>query len=424
MKRISIKEKIKNKLSIISRNKILIENFSYLSILQIFNLLLPLITFPYLIRVLGKETYGLVIYAQAIIAYLNIIINFGFNISATRDISVNRDTPQVVSIIVNSVLIIKTFLFIISVLILFLIILIFPGIRVNSLLYIFTMGVCIYEVLFPMWYFQGIEQMKYITYINLISRGTFTALIFLLVKSEGDYLLVPILNMLGAIIAGAISIYLLFIRDNITLKFPGIKPLIKHVRESTPFFFSRATGVLIARTNTVLIGSFLGYTEVAYYDLAVKISELCKIPSNLINQTIYPRISVTKNMKMVIKIIKYNLLLSLTLYASIVFLINPIINILGGVQMQPAKYVIFLLNITAVIAGVSYFFGNTMLVVNGYFKEFNRSVIYEASIYILLVSVLIMFNIFNIYAFAFIIIIGNFFEIGYRYFYIKRYKLI
>jgi len=392
--------------------------------MQVFNLLLPLITFPYLIRVLGKETYGLVIYAQAIISYLSIFINFGFNISATKDIAINKENYEVISKIVSSVFLIKIFLFGISIFVFSAIIYIIPNLRLNSDLYLLTMGYCIYETLFPVWYFQGKEEMKYITYINVLSRGTFTILIFLLVKNRSDYLLVPILNTLGALIAGLSSIYLIFFKEKIKFSIPHINLLYQFVKDSAPFFFSRATGMIIAKSNTVLIGSFIGFTQVAYYDLAVKISELCKVPSNLINQTIYPRVSITKDMNFVIKVIKYNLILSVILYLSIIIFNGTIISILGGTQMQPAKYIIIVLNITAPLAGISYFLGNTMLVVNGFYKPFNKSVIYEALLYILLAVLLIFFKIYNLYTFACIVILSYSFEIIYRYYHIKKNRII
>ncbi len=100
------------------RHKVLIQNFSYLSALQVFNMLLPLITYPYLIRVLGKETYGFVVFAQAIVGYLLILVGFGFNISATKEVSIHRDNKEKLSEIVSSVLIIKSAFLILSFIIL------------------------------------------------------------------------------------------------------------------------------------------------------------------------------------------------------------------------------------------------------------------------------------------------------------------
>jgi len=151
---------------IINNNKKIIENFSYLSILQILNLALPLITYPYLIKVLGADLYGMIIYSQVIISYFSIIINYGFEASATKDISVNRRNKIKISNIVSSVLEIKLFLWLISFIILLILIYLLPSFSNNKILYLFTFTLTFNEFLFPVWYFQGMEKMKFITLIN------------------------------------------------------------------------------------------------------------------------------------------------------------------------------------------------------------------------------------------------------------------
>ena len=93
---------------IAKRNKGLIQNFSYLTSLQVFNMLVPLFTYPYLIRILGKETYGLVIYAQVVVGYLLILVNYGFNTYAVREVSVHRDSKTDLSEITSSIFILKS----------------------------------------------------------------------------------------------------------------------------------------------------------------------------------------------------------------------------------------------------------------------------------------------------------------------------
>jgi PST family polysaccharide transporter len=389
----------------------------------VFNLLLPLITYPYLIRVLGKETYGLVVFAQAIIGYLLILVGFGFNISATKDISIHRDNKEKLSEIVSSVLIIKSVFFILSLIILSVVLWFIPQAKGYEALFYLTMWMCLYDVLFPQWYFQGIERMKYITYITLVSRLIFLGLIFVFIHSPADYLFMPVISGIGAVIAGLVSLYIVFFIHKIKLAKQPLLVLKKYLKDSIPFFVSNVSVKIYVSTNKVIIGSFLGMTEVSYYDLGEKITSLLKIPQGLLSQTLFPKINKDKDIHFVKKAFFVSIAINIILFVGIVLFSKPIVMFLGGEQMLPAIWVVNILALSVPIIAMSNIFGIQLLVPFGYSKIFSQIIVASGIIYLIQLSIIWPLWGINIYSVSIISVTTEFFVTIIMYYFCKRYKL-
>ncbi|MBN2286925.1 MAG: oligosaccharide flippase family protein [Tissierellales bacterium] len=388
-------------------------------------MLLPLITYPYLIRVLGKETYGLVVFAQAIIAYLVIFISFGFNLSATRQISIHRNNRAKTEEIVSSIITLKGILFFISILILICLILVVPQIKENWLLYTLSMYLCLYEFVFPIWYFQGIEQMKYITVLNLISRGSFVILIFLLIKSPADYLWVPALNGIGSIFSCFLALLIIFRLHKIKFRLQTQNKLIHYLKESIPFFISNISGQVYVKANKVLIGAFLGMTEVAYYDLAEKVVTVLKIPQGLLGQVIYPKISRDKDKKFLRKIFRFSFVFNTLLFSIVVIYAKKIVLILGGTNMGiEAVYVLQILLITIPIIAINSYYVIQLLLPFGFQKEYMRISIYSVLLYGFLFGILIITNQTQIYLITSLTVVVELFVNIQAYYLCRKNKLL
>jgi len=405
------------------RHKVLVQNFSYLSALQIINILLPLITYPYLIRVLGKETYGLVIFAQAIIGYLLILVSFGFNISATKEISVHRNNKERISEIVSSVLTIKVILFLLALGILYIILLFIPQGRNYHALFYLTMWMCFYEAIFPGWYFQGIEKMKYITFITLISRLSFLGLIFIFIHSPGDYLFVPIINGIGSLLAGITSLYILLGNHKIKFRLQPMSQLVYYFTGSVPIFISNISSKIYVSTNKVLVGAFLGMEEVAYYDLAEKITSVFKIPQSILSQTLFPKISKEKDRSFVKKIFKLSVVINLSLFAFIILFSKHIILLLGGVTMLNAITTVNILSITIPIISISNVLGIQLIIPFGYPKTFSKVILTSGIFYILQALFLWLSIGFTLTNIACITVTTELFVTIYMFYYCKKYNL-
>ena len=369
----------------VKRNKTIVENFSYLSLMQIFNLAVPLLTYPYLIRVLGIEVYGLVVFAQTIVSYFVILVSFGFNISATKEISIHRKNKNKVNEIVSSIFIIKGVLFVISVVSFFIILNVFEQTKNYELLFYLTFYLCLYDWLFPTWYFQGIEKMKYITLINVISRTIFLGLTFLLIKNQDDYLFHPIINGIGALAAILAALFIIFYKHQIKFLIPAKTTLIYYFKESISIFISNVSIKLYVSSNKVIIGVFLGMGSVAFYDLAEKLVSLLRIPQSILSQTLFPRISKDKNLDFVKKIFKISVWSNIGVYILFLILLKPIILLLGGEEMLSAIPVIIILGLTVPITAMSNIFGIQLLLPFGYNREFSIVVISSGFIYLTLI---------------------------------------
>lgn len=358
----------KNRNLINSESKILISNFISLFILQAVNYLLPLMTLPYLVRVLGVEYFGLLAFATVTISFLNILTDFGFDLTATRLISVNRNNPIILNEIFSSVLIIKTSLLIICFCCLIILIYSVEKFFQHNMLYIYTFGIVIGQAMFPVWLFQGLEKMKYITVLNILSKLIFTVLIFILVKDKSDYYLVAVCTSLGYISTGVLSLFIVRKYLNVRFKFQNVLTLKKYFLEASPIFFSRIAISIYTISIIFVLGLTSNNTIVGYYSAAEKIIGAFKGLIVPVLQSTYPyiakKVSVSKSNGLVFirKLSFYVGLFTLLMAAGIFLSAEYLIVFLVGVEYLNSTLILKIFSILPFLIGLSNIFGiQTML---------------------------------------------------------------
>jgi len=324
------------------------------------------------------------------------IINFGFNISGTKEVAVNRYDKENLTLIVSSIFQIKVFLWLFCLFILIVLVYSIPYLRSDSLLYYFTFAVTFNELLFPQWFFQGIEKMKYVTIINLIARTIFVILIFAFVNLKSEYLLVPLFNGIGALVGGVIGVYFLFKIEKIDFKFQSINNLRSYFIESLPLFISSASIQIYNNISRILVGTFLGMKEVAYFDLGHKILRVLKLPLSILTQVLFPKISREKNISYLNKMALIVLLLTSGIYILLISFTDEIVYLIAGAGMLNSIEIIRILCVSFILIGVSQFFGSMRLVPFGFNKEFAWCTVSTLIVYglsILLLSILDQINV-------------------------------
>ena len=317
--------------------KRILENMISLTGLQFASYILPLITLPYLTLVLGPEKFGLTQYAISLITYFQFFTDYGFNLSATRELAICRDDNQKISQIFSSVMFIKLCLCILSFIILLLIVMFIPKFNEDSYVYILTFGMVIGYMLFPTWLFQGLEYMRYTSILNIIGKIVFTVLIFIFIHDTTDYMLVPLINSLGYILVGILGIYIALTKFNIKITIPSIRDIKYHLREGWYVFISTIAINMYTTTNTFLLGLLTNNTLVGYYSIAEKIILAVNGLLNPISQALYPFISrtvktddKTRSIEFIRKITKIMTLVGIVLSAGLFIFAKPIILLLFG----------------------------------------------------------------------------------------------
>jgi len=292
---------LKNIQTNIKKEKQLFKNIFYMGILQGSNILLPLILVPYLILTLGSEKFGLIMFANSFIIYFVTLTSFGFNISATRNISLYRDKPDQISKIFTTVMFIKIILLLISFLIFSILIYSIELFNTDWQIFLYYFGLVIGQVLFPIWYFQGLEKMKYITYINLGSKILVLILILVFVNDSRDYTIVPIIYSFGAILSGLIAFIIAY--KSISFKVFTYNDVKETFMDSLKIFISNASINLYTNTNIFLLGIFTNYQIVGIYAGFEKIISAIKGMIQAVFQAIFPWLSNKKDIKKYINII-------------------------------------------------------------------------------------------------------------------------
>ncbi|WP_205503241.1 oligosaccharide flippase family protein [Rufibacter psychrotolerans] len=263
------------------------KNFLSLGSVQLINFLIPILLTPYIIKKIGIEKFGVITVAQIVINYFIIFTDYGFNLTATRDISVHREDKAQLQAIFSTVFTTKAFLTMAG-FVLLLAGLLWHGDPALLKLYLLTYTLVIGQALLPIWYFQGIENIKVLSYFNLLSKVVSVILILLVLKTEEDYLYINLIYGLGAILIGVIGILIASKRDalHFSLSTPG--SVVHQLKEGWQIFLSNLTVNLYISSNIVILGYTGNEVAVGIYGVAEKVVNSIRQLLVIFYQVTYP----------------------------------------------------------------------------------------------------------------------------------------
>lgn len=352
-----------------NRNRNLFKNFFSQSILQIANNVLPIISIPIIVRIIGPDKFGVINFATVIVSYFILLTNYGFDLTATRDVTRNKDSQEMRSQIFNEVLIAKLFLFAISTILFLILLNIMPQLYNEKKVAVYSFLIVFSFVLTPTWLYQGMQQLYNLAIFSFVTKLLFTICVLFFIRQKSDYPWQPLLISVSHILVGAAAFLWALKKYKVRLFFVPFKRVLARLWNERLIFASFVSINIYIYASTIIIGLFQKSEDVAFfasgYRLVVIMHTIVTIP---IGMSLFPYIGESFAMGTKQGIVRVQSIAPIIFYATLimgigVWLLAPfIIAIFYGDAFGPAVKVLRILCFLPVFLGMTNLLGVQTLV--------------------------------------------------------------
>ncbi len=311
--------------------KQIIKNIFSLGTVQLVNYAFPLITVPYVSRIIGPDSYGIINYATAFIGYFAILIGYGFNLTATRRIAQRPNDNEYISKIFSEITSARIILFLVSSLLFIISVIFVKPLSRNVYVAIVLFASTISYVLNPQYIYQGKQNLTIFAFLNFAKGLINTILIFVLIKEKENYVVLPTLNVILAIFSSIFLLVYAVKKYRLHFYWVSVKKTLKLLITERIIFLSTVVISLYTTTNVVVLGFFASEAEVGFFTVSLSLlNVIISVISIPLSTALYPYIgtafSVNKEkgletIKKIFPIVSYTTFIACT----ILFIFAPII---------------------------------------------------------------------------------------------------
>lgn len=388
-----------------------IQNSVWLFVLQGVNTILPLLTIPYMTRILSVSQYGYFSIGLNWIGYLQVLVEFGFGLSASRKIAITNDEDD--NIIFTNIVLSRLILAGISFIMLIILINICGFNEEINICMVILFSMAIGTIFQFNWFFQGKEDMKYITIGNVLGRTISTSLIFLLVKDSGDLFLYSFLYSLNFLLMGIFGFTLLKIKYKIKFVKTTLSNVISEIKSGWYVFISKAITSIFSGIGITYLGLIATSEEVGMYSAIFKIPTVLTLAWSPISQGIYPYISkkfclsFKKGIEYIKRISKYILGVYGIIGVVIIVLREQIVYWFLGPNYVTYSMLVVPFVIWILVGIVNNLMGIQTLVGSGYDKDYSKC--FTLSFIVSVICIMVLGKFFLAYGIAYASLISELF---------------
>ena len=346
---------------------------------QVCRKVFPLITIPYLMRTLKAGGWGTVAFVLSLSELVALMVEFGFNLSATREISQKRDQKVACGEIVAGVLGAQAVLASLGVGVALLISRYFPLLRDNPKLLLAGLVYAVAQGCTPLWFFQGLERMRLAAALEVSAKCLMLTGVFCLVRTPGDGWKVVVLQAAATGVSTISGIVLAL--GSFTVRLPNRALVAGALQRGWPMFVFRSAESLYGVGNSFLLGLFAAPTIVGYFAAAEKISKAVFGLLNPVREALYPRLSylVASAEAEAAKLARVGIAIMTAagalLALGVVAFAPALIRILGGREFEPAVPILRILGALPFVLSITYSVGLQWLLPLGRDRDVNRVVL-------------------------------------------------
>lgn len=247
------------------------KNFFSQSLLQVANNLLPLISIPIIVRIIGPDKFGVINFATVVMSYFILLTNYGFDLTATRAVALKKDDLLARSEIFNTVLIAKLFLFTLSLISFIILLYTMPQLYLEKKVAIYSFFIVFSFVLTPTWLYQGMQQLYNIAIFNFVTKLIFTIAVLVVIREKADYVWQPFMIGIAHIIVGVCAFFWAIKKYSIKLFYIPFRKVLHHLWEERTIFFSFVSINVYLNASQLILGLVQTSTDVAYFSASFRL---------------------------------------------------------------------------------------------------------------------------------------------------------
>lgn len=355
-------------------------NGVWLYLLEFFNAVIPLLTLPYIVRILDTENYGIFSVALNIVVYMQVFVEYGFGMSATRKAALCQceKTKYNLNSLFTVIIIIRTILMMVCCVIFAFYAFVYHG----DLELCFSVAVLMLSLIgccFQMnWLFQGLQDMKFISLVNIISRTISVIFIFSFIKSKNDLLLYCFIYSISSVLSGLMSFIISVIKYHMRLVKITFAEIKQEFLDGFFVFTTQLSSKVFGAIGITFLGLFAPYTEVGIFSVIQKIINVMILVWNPVTQVLYPISSehMSKNFvagkQFVYKVRRFIMPVFVLMAICVAMFSKFLISILFGPECARFYYWLFPLLLWVIIAINNNFLGIQILLGGGYDKDYSK----------------------------------------------------